>query len=465
VPGLPAPPTNSPCHGCEHLGDCEAYKTLSRLIYSKPGYAKPEMAAKYLPPPKARAVLDLLGRCVSTWMATVASADLDERLKRLSLPALFDVLMSGLYATVLFAGPGARPTKSALIHHGPESWAYFPYIWMCPACVAGGAEPRDAYIPGATLKAHGRMYPVEDLLARPQGRMIGDFGALCIRAIVGAIAAPGAHLAVGGGHRGEFDLIVANRDLLVLGETKASPLVAFPVAARLPIDHGEHHTWGAGVFDAAERWTLFVGAAPEDRRHLPLSSPSGPSWPLPDLLTLAGDGAKVELLLRAWRSHLDGYRLFNDEAPGTRWHRFGCGNIELKGAPAGTAKQLRVDNTKNLPGIDRTDDIKKGAAQVMLFDRLKPGCRAGAVKTVLFGNLYAETHHKHYVKPIASLRLLWPNRPPVWLFDAIVALTRNIFNDRQVEALFGLANEPYADDEPDGDELLAITAEVADGES
>lgn len=461
VPGRPVPPANTPCHECQHLDNCKAFETLSALIYCRPGYAKPEMAAKYLLPEKAEAVLDLLGRCVETWIATMAAAGLETELERLSLPALFDLLMSGLYATVLFSGPEGQPPKPGFIHQGAKSWAYFPYIWMCPACVTEGGQPHEAYLPGATLKADGRMYAVKALLARPEGRMIGDFGALCIQAIITAITAAGAHFTVGGGHRGEFDLVIATEELLVLGEIKASPLVAFPIAARLPEDHGEHHTWGDAC-EAAEGWALFIGAAPHDQRYLPLSKPSDLAWPMPDLLAIAGDPAKVEVVLRAWKRHLDGYRQFNDEAPSTRWHRFGCGNIEIKAAMAGEAKQLRVDNTKILPGLDRTDDIKKGVAQVMLFDRLKRGCKLDAVKTVLFGNLYAETHHEHYVKPLASLQLLWPGHEPVWLFDAIVALSRNILNDHQVEALFGLANEPYATDDLKADELLSATTEATD---
>lgn len=118
---------------------------------------------------------------------------------------------------------------------------------------------------------------------------------------------------------------------------------------------------------------------------------------------------------------------------------------------------MRIDNTKTLPGIDRTDDIKKGLAQVLLFARLKRGCRANAVKTALFGNLYAETHHEHYVKPLASARLLWSDdSEPQWLFDAIIALSRNIINDAAMETMFPLRNSPYSSDDLRASDLEAI---------
>jgi hypothetical protein len=180
---------------------------------------------------------------------------------------------------------------------------------------------------------------------------------------------------------------------------------------------------------------------------------------LPNLLAIAADTSLVSTITGTWVRHLEGYRLFNAEPAVTRWQRFGCGNIETTAAD-GTRVQLRVDNTKSLPGIDRTDDIKKGLAQVMSFGRLKKGCERRAVKTVLFGNLYAETHHEHYVKPLASVELRWPNQDPVWLFDGIIAMSRSIVNDPELAAIFpDIVSEPYADDSLDAGALLDLAAE------
>lgn len=447
------PPARTPCYGCEYRPDCAAYDALNELIYSKPGFTTPEMTAKFLSPDKAAQLLDLLARCVARWLNTVDSSDLPDHLNAVSLPALFDVLMSGLYAAVLYDDEADLMSREAFVHENSETWAYFPYIWMCPGCVAAGAAPKDAYLPGGILRRDRRMYAVKELLARPEGRMIGDFGALCIRAIVSAIVREDAHFAAGGGHRGEFDLIVSTPSQLVLGETKASPLVAFPLAVRLPPGGGEHHAW-LNPRAQAQEWAFFVGAAPSGERYLTISEPRGSAWPLGDVLGLVSNASTVQTILNAWYRHFIGYRKFNEEDPATRWHRFGCGNIETQEKAPGKATQLRVDNTKILPGIDRTDDIKKGIAQIMLFGRLKRGCRKRAIKTVLFGNLYAETHHEHYVKPLASLELLWPGHDPVWLFDGILALSRNILNDSALEALFGLPNQPYESDEIDAADLV-----------
>lgn len=437
---------------------------LEHLIYSKSGFLNP-------PPDDAR--LQLLVACARAWIRTVDASPLTDDLKRhAGLPALFDLMMSGLYAQTLF-NPAARElSRQGFVHvGGHETWAYHPYIWMCPACVAEGRPARDCYLPDAEIKQDRRgsgplkAYERASVLARPGGRLIGDYGYLGIRAILTALLPDETHITSGGGHRGEFDFVLSTNEQLILGEVKASPLVAFPLAAKVATDAVEHHSW-VSAMPLATAWALFVGAAAGESRYLNIPPPAGAAWPLDALLEIARDAQKVATIVTAWHRHLVGYRLFNVEDPSTRWHRFGCGNIANPSAGPGEPTELRVGNTKNLPGIDRTDDIKKGAAQVMLFARLKPGCQKEAVKTVLFGNLFAETHHEHYVRPIASLRLGWPGERPVWLFDGIVALSRNILNDASLEAFFELPNEPYALAEEASEEALlaAVTGDDEEGD-
>jgi hypothetical protein len=446
----PVPPS-TPCDGCAYRPDCAAYEVLDKALYSKASFRRPPAPTSFLPQAVAQQTVAGLKNIAHTWLATADS--LEHQPDTIVLPALFDFLLSALYAQWLFGFGERTPQRPALLHPRVDGGAdaYFPYVWMCPACVAAGVAPASCYLPGSVLRA-GRRYTDSTKLSRPGGRMIGDFGALALRIIIEAVAATDAHYAAGGGHRGEFDLVIATKDLLILGEIKASPLVAFPLVARVPAQVDEHE-WRLQPADAME-WSLFVGAAGAAR--LPLSLPAGGTWPLPDFATIAADPEQVATLLTAWEQHLAGYRLFNAEDPATRWQRFGCGNIEFGGV------QLRVDNTKSLPGIDRTDDIKKGLAQVMLFGRLKKGCHISAIKTVLFGNLFAETHHDHYMKPLASVKLTWPGEQSVWLFDGVLSLSRNIINDEAVAALFPLTNTPYGDDVIEPDEFAADLAEAAD---
>ncbi len=441
------PPT--PCFGCEFRPTCDAFPILDEAIYSNPSFRRSALTLNFLDREASVATVALLRSIVAKWVATARMRP--DIPMEIVYPALFDFMISGLYAQqVGFGGAGASELTS--ITHPTEfgTSQFFPYIWMCPQCVSDGKEPADCYLPDALVKGT-RHYARPVMLSRPGGRMIGDLGAIALRIIIEAVAVGPAHFTSGGGHRGEFDMVISTPNLLLLGEIKASPLVSFPIVVDTPAP-SQSHTWVTGIPEDGD-WSMFVGAAATSRR-IGLSSPvgAGALWPLPDLESAADDAAVVGSVLDAWSAHLLGYRRFNAEGPGTRWHRFGCGNVET--VLDGRRIQLRVDNTKSLPGIDRTDDIKKGIAQVMLFDRLKKGCRKDAVKTGLFGNLFAETHHEHYLKPLASVRLEWPGRDPVWLFDAIVALSRNIINDSSVGTLIPLSSNPYASDSLDASAFL-----------
>lgn len=436
---------------CDVRASCSALPVLEAALYSNPAFRRPNLSVPGVSVAESTATTSLVRQIISALMSTAASLGIESEIV---LPATFDFIMSGLYAQQLQIEETHLRTPA--IEHGANDGSgngdvVLPYLWMCPVCIAAGEAPERAYLPDADRRGQ-KLYPRQTQLSRPGGRRIGDLGALVVRLIVEAVDLSESHFTAGGGHRGEFDLVMSNADRLILGEIKSSPLVAFPIVkSARSIQPG--HRWVTG-FGCEGDWAMFVGAASAIHQRLPLSNPigSGRQWPLPDLLTLAADPDKVQSILGAWTRHLVGYVKFNAEPASTRWLRFGCGNLETG---AGTERlQLRVDNTKSLPGIDRTDDIKKGVAQVMLFDRLKKGCAKDAIKTVLFGNLYAETHHEHYLKPLASLQLSWPNHGNVWLFDAIIAMSRNIINDRQIEAVFSVPNRPYLDDSVSAEALL-----------
>ncbi|MDA1132923.1 MAG: hypothetical protein O2905_06835 [Proteobacteria bacterium] len=96
-------------------------------------------------------------------------------------------------------------------------------------------------------------------------------------------------------------------------------------------------------------------------------------------------------------------------------------------------------NTKELPGLDRTDDIKKGAAQVLKFSRFKFDCRKGALRAALIGNTYAETHAGDYIDPLVRLHVTRADQADSraeWIFDAVIGLTLNRFNAEELAHLF-----------------------------
>jgi hypothetical protein len=70
---------------------------------------------------------------------------------------------------------------------------------------------------------------------------------------------------------------------------------------------------------------------------------------------------------------------------------------------------------------------------------LKFGCRKAALKAILFGNTFAETHEQDYLGPLASMQLTGPagdRTEPI--FDAIVGLTKNVVNDATVADILGV---------------------------
>ena len=186
-----------------------------------------------------------------------------------------------------------------------------------------------------------------------------------------------------------------------------------------------------------ERLYLFLGAI-NDKVALTKPTPGETSiWPLNDLAEVARQPGNVENVYRNWKEQCEAYF-----APGEpnhlRWHRFGCGNFACV-EPTGLRVEKRVANTKELPGLDRTDDIKKGAAQVLKYSRLKFDCRRRALRAVLLGNTHALSHHDDYVAPIINLKVLANGADPAraeWIFDAMIGLTKNAFNDPGLAEVF-----------------------------
>src|SRR5205085_6672395 len=203
----------------------------------------------------------------------------------------------------------------------------------------------------------------------------------------------------------EFDLTFASLDTLLFGEVKAKPLIAFPLIAR---ESGKpnpvaDHQWVNPKSLTGTRFSLYIAAAND--LFIDIGSPFSetPYWPLEVLTNTAKDPLLVQSIVIGWRRHLDAYRTWTNEPDQLRWHRFGCGNFSTR--ENGVRIERRVANTKELPGLDRTDDIKKGASQVLLFSRFKQGCKKEALKSSLLGNVYAETHGANYLDRLAKMQV------------------------------------------------------------
>lgn len=147
-------------------------------------------------------------------------------------------------------------------------------------------------------------------------------------------------------------------------------------------------------------------------------------------------------IIRAWQRFYEGYerKWGQDGDDRLRWLTFGCGG--------------QVDDSKNSPGIDRTDDIKKGIYQtIKLGEHFVSRCAKRAIKVVLLSNVHAVRHHNDYLSGIEDMiwtheNLLLETDDPDWrkvrvddlirLYDAAIAFTKPHFRDSQLAADFGL---------------------------
>jgi hypothetical protein len=422
-----------PCTSCEYKRDCPAYSKLFPSLFSLRSYKTPA------PLDRVDIALDEL---VTAFISAMKSAEgrgvAQIRDRGLYLSALFDFAVTAVYSNNLVAESGDFSQPAFL---SEATTAIFPYTWMDPIRLAAGVPLIDCYLPGARREA-SRDYPITDLLAKPGGRFIGDVGIKVLKSIVRKIIAttrPEARLRDGGGLRGEFDLTLTDSDHMVFIEVKAKPLVAYPLRLSLKAGDRQPLTWSKVAISDVENIDVFLAATDSS---IPISIPNCDglsTWPLNDLTRQISDPTVFELVIKNWSEHLSGYRQWDGEARATRWHRFGCGNFSV--VEDGVRVEKRVANTKELPGLDRTDDIKKGAAQILKFSRFKFDCRMRAIRCVLMGNTHSETHAADYIDPLLKLKILHSedtSKREEWLFDAVVGLTRNDFNNTQMRTLFNL---------------------------
>jgi hypothetical protein len=246
-------------------------------------------------------------------------------------------------------------------------------------------------------------------------------------------------------------MLLFTAETLALCEVKASPLVAFPLVAPLERELRRRGRESEQQRIARHRKTdLPLAKAGEVSLYVPhigrlhnLGSPTSEDYPIGKFLTLYAHHAGAVLdIINAWRQLYEGYerKWGQDGDNRLRWLTFGCGG--------------QVDDSKNSPGIDRTDDIKKGIYQMLkLGEHFAARCVKGAIKVVLLANVHAVRHHNDYLSGLEDMiwtheNMLLETDDPDWrkvrvddlirLYDAAIAFTKPHFRDLQLSAGFGL---------------------------
>ncbi len=354
----------------------------------------------------------------------------------IALAALFDLCVNALYAQKVvssgwvFCSDKSEESEDA---HFSGHYLYYPFVSACPRC-----------------SVKGRFHQADP--QKPKSGAIGDMNAKVIAAMYSRIAQASPEKAevyrVPG--TGDADLLFSEGNNVCLVEIKASPLVSYPLAiprrepiTRLDSESGEelvndHHREATPPDLGSSPLYLYL---PHVDEYLDLGSKRGEGWPLDTLASHIEKPEAAMKVAKAWQRLLE---VYSDRdalwvSDDSRWLVNSCGK------PRGAG--FEISNGKNMPGIDRTDDLKKGTYQVLKMGAVFKEHPNKNVRTALVANVHAIVHEEVYVAEIADV--VWVKDPPdgkyvtkktdeEWtiksdgvfnLFDGIICLTGSKFRD------------------------------------
>lgn len=338
----------------------------------------------------------------------------------IALPALFDLVVSAKYAERMVSDGGWIYCTGKDLDEGPA--LYFPYLKTCPRCsVKRGIKP--------SAKAN-----------KPVSAHIGDAASdatiLILSELINQIA-PGVKLGKSTDRQGDVDLVIYDQEMIALAEIKSSPLSVYPLEIRLTrpmteVRHGE----------SVSKRDHSPATADIDRAEIAFYAPH---INLRTLIEFVSDPSKLKNLVSAWKELQDVYANMRRGHGGRRsdidnrkWLICGCGSS--------------VDDSKNAPGMDRTDDIKKGTYQVLKFGTYyKEKCPRRILRAVLVSNFLPLHGFDRYLSEMQDV--LWtkekysvaPSEGVTWdnllsfqadsvfnLYDALLCLNRSIYRDEHL---------------------------------
>jgi hypothetical protein len=122
-----------------------------------------------------------------------------------------------------------------------------------------------------------------------------------------------------------------------------------------------------------------------------------------------------------------------------RWFTCGCGS--------------GVDDSKNAPGLDRTDDIKKGVYQMLkVAEKYSRGCKEKRIRVALVSNMHPVMHYDEYLKGFEDA--LWTRETDIQgrtgqtvsvdsdkllpFYDMLFTLTQSWFRDERLQQAFSV---------------------------
>ncbi len=358
----------------------------------------------------------------------------------LAFAALFDFVVSAKYAERMLANGGWIYCDGERFDDDGSA-LYFPFIKACPRCSVMRGETRP------TVRSNK---PQSDTI----GEIANDTILLIITELIKTIV-PQAITAKSTNRRGDTDVVIYANDLVILVETKSSPLSVFPLEIRLDsnmteVRDGErvrkvNHS-GATNIQSSDQEIFFY--LPHINRRISLGIAEDPHWPYPALIRFLENPDNVVAIVNGWKQLYDvyvkGWSRSRRNVDNCRWLLCGCGG--------------GIDDSKNAPGLDRSDDIKKGTYQMLKFGTsYKAKCAKGSLRAALLSNFMAVRGYDRYFAELEDV--LWTKekysvvldepdeRQDIRafrtdgifnLYDAVITLTTSVFRDEDIRHLASL---------------------------
>ena len=416
----------NPCIECDRPG-CEAAPKIAREFARSVDLTNAEGHGHqwYWPNRLIEASLDGLAKLYSQ------NKSFDPQ-PEIALPAIFDLVVNASFA----AGVTDSGWVYCLGHSGkfpPKQ--YYSFVGMCPRC---GFD--EHYYPA---RAH-----------KPTSARIGDASSATLTLLWDKVIrhnAPGYKLFSTANQQGDADIFIVGEDILAMGEIKASPLITYPLEIALTetltteTDDGEtilrpnHEQDSPRVVGDAHSISLYI---PQSNLRIDLGAKSGDGWPFGSLIKFVQEPDNLQAITNAWEIAYQAYSERDRNNP-TFYLNHGCGKKQ----------SVSISDSKNAPGVDRTDDIKKGTYQLLKYGAYySEKCERRLVRSVLLGNIHAVVHEKQYVSDLEDVvwtkerlkhdenseTITWKRENLFNLFDGLMCLSKITTRDTILKRLFDL---------------------------
>ena len=317
-----------------------------------------------------------------------------------------------------------------------EPFAYYSFLKQCPECCQDrGLDPR---ISGAQHK--------------PSSHHIGEITTTAMALflhLLGLAAEQPLQVGVISKQNHDVDAVAWRKDLIILFEMKASPMVTYPI--RMALLEPMTESTSDGPAEVGQHKLIDVGLRHDDlelylaNKHvgIPLGKPDGQAWPYPQVSSYIGNAEGVLSYFEAWVEVFMAYSVPKRSRTGRE--------VVMGYLANGWGDE--IDSNKTKPGLGRTDDIKKGTYQLLKYGAYyRQGSPDVPIRGALVANLDPMFLYAAYMQKLIDARwapaanfqpiedgtdhLLIPEADLYFLYDAVLAFNQPVINDPLLSSCF-----------------------------